>query len=103
MKHLNRNTNLCNPLKPLLVLCGVIPRCCSNCRYWRDKGWDGEGNGTGICDNPTVIDQVSMIGEEHLGLFVKGDTPEEIKYNARWIKNSLRFSDKFRCCHFNVV
>ena len=103
MKNLNRITNLRNPLKPLLVLCGVIPRCCSNCRYWRDKGWDGEGNGTGICDNQKVIEQVTLLNEELLKRFVKGESENDIKHNARWIYNSLRFSDKFRCCHYNVV
>jgi hypothetical protein len=33
MKHLNRITNLRNPLKPLLVLCGVINRFFHRCKF----------------------------------------------------------------------
>ena len=72
---------------------------CSNCKFWRDKGWDEKGNGTGICDNPKVIEEVSMLDEEVLKKFVKGSNDNEKKWNARFIHNSLRFSNKFYCKH----
>lgn len=49
-------------LHPPLQQCSVMPRC-SSCRFWRDKGWDGD-EGIGKCDNPIVIKQVSMMSEE---------------------------------------
>lgn len=99
----NNNMITINKIEPLLLLCGILPRRCSNCRFWRDKGWDGEGNGTGICDNKYVINQVTIISEEHLKKFVNGDTEQDKKYNARWISTSMRFSDKFCCCHYRIM
>lgn len=78
---------------------GVMP-CCSSCRFWRDKAWDGD-EGIGICDNQKVIEQVSIMSEELIKRFVAGDTDKEKKSNARTLANSLRFHSHFGCVHYN--
>lgn len=77
----------------------VMPRCFS-CRFWRDKGWDGD-EGIGKCGNPIVIEQVSMMSEELIERFVAGDTDKDKKSNARFLANSLRFHSHFGCVHYN--
>ena len=79
----------------------VMPRC-SSCRFWRDKGWDGD-KGNGKCINPIVIDQVSFMTEEHIKPFVIGDTEQHKKSHARMIASSLRFDSSFGCVHHNEV
>lgn len=73
---------------------------CSSCQFWRDKGWNGD-EGIGICDNPIVIKQVSMMSEELIERFVTGDTDKDKKSNARFLANSLRFHSHFGCIHYN--
>lgn len=89
-------------LNPPLQQCSVTPRCCSSCSFWRDKGWDGD-KGIGICDNPIVIKQVSIISEDLIERFVVGDTDKDKKSNARFLANSLRFHSHFGCIHYNGV
>jgi len=79
----------------------VMPRC-SSCRFWRDKGWGGD-EGIGMCDNPIVIKQVSMMREEIIKPFVIGDTEQHKKAHARMIANSLRFHGSFGCVHYNIT
>jgi hypothetical protein len=88
-------------LNPPLQQCGVMPRC-SSCRFWRDKGWDGD-EGIGKCDNPIVIEQVSIMSEEMIERFVTGETDKDKKSNARFLANSLRFHSHFGCVHYNGV
>lgn len=92
-KAINEELNL--PLQQ----CSVMPRC-SSCKFWRDKAWDGD-EGIGICDNPNVIKQVSMMSEEHIQRFACGDTEKEKKSNARFVATSLRFHSSFGCVHYN--
>lgn len=78
-----------------------MERNCKNCLFFRDKGWDEIGGCNGICENPFVIKQVSILNEEDLKKFVSGETEKDVKSNARFIKNSLRFDGEFGCLHFN--
>lgn len=71
----------------------VLPARCRSCRWWRDKAWDGD-EGIGICDNPTTIEQVTLMSEALLGRFV-AEPPA-----ARMIAQSLRFSSEFGCIHW---
>ena len=73
----------------------VIPLC-MNCIFWRDKGWDGD-SGSGVCENPMVMKQVSLMSEQHIKPFVIGDTDQHKKAHARMIANSLRFDSHFSC------
>ena len=91
-------TSLENESQPS-CLGAVMPRC-SSCRFWRDKGWDGD-EGIGKCDNPIVIEQVSMMSEELIERFVAGDTDKDKKSNARFLANNLRFHSHFGCVHYN--
>lgn len=70
-----------------------IPNC-QDCKFWRDKGWGEDGKGTGVCDNPKVIDQCTTISEEHLKRFLKDER------DARFIAQSQRFASDFGCKHF---
>ena len=79
----------------------IMPRC-STCRFWRDKGWDGD-EGIGICENPIVIEQVSMMGKEMIKPFVIDDTDQHKKAHALMIANSLRFHSSFGCIHYESL
>jgi hypothetical protein len=70
-----------------------MEKLCKNCRFWRDKAWDGD-DGIGICDNPTVIKQVSLMSEEFIKRFAKDER------DACVIAGSLRFNSDFGCIHF---
>lgn len=72
---------------------------CKNCKFWRDKAWTDD-IGIGVCDNPIVINQVSMMSEYMIEKFVVGDNDKDRKSNARFIHNSLRFDSEFGCNHF---
>jgi hypothetical protein len=96
----NLTTNASNEAEiPAFLIGAVMPRC-SSCHFWRDKGWDGD-EGIGKCDNPIVIEQVSMLSEELIERFVAGDTDKDKKSNARFLADSLRFHSHFGCVHYN--
>lgn len=75
---------------------------CSSCKFWRDKGWVGD-DGIGICDNTNVIKQVSILNEDSIKTFIKGDNEADKKSNARFISNSLRFKSNFGCIHHENI
>lgn len=64
---------------------------CETCRHWRDKGWDAEGNGIGVCDNPKVEIRLSM-GEDFMVRLCKMDPRD-----ARAVERSIRFPNTFGC------
>jgi hypothetical protein len=68
---------------------------CRNCYYWRDKAWDANDEGIGICDNPTTIKQVTMMSEVMI-IRLSSASPSE----AKAIANSIRFSSEFGCNNF---
>lgn len=72
---------------------------CKSCIFWRGKGWSGD-IGIGICDNPKVIAQVTLLSEAVIERFVVGDSEKEKKQNAAIIANSMRFRSDFGCLHY---
>lgn len=72
-----------------------VSRRCRSCRWWRDKGWDGDF-GIGICDNPKTIEQVSMMSEALLSRFINDQSA------TRMVAQSLRFSSEFGCVNWSV-
>lgn len=65
---------------------------CETCRWWRDKGWDGD-KGTGKCDNRKVDIRLGM-GMHFMVDFLKLD-----KRDAQAIDNSIMFPSDFGCIH----
>jgi len=71
---------------------------CATCFYWRFKA-SGENDAIGICDNHTVIAQVTTMSESTLVNFVLGENDKQKNQHARFIANSMRFNGNFGCIH----
>lgn len=69
---------------------------CKNCRWWREKSWVDE-EGSGICENPNTMQQVTTMSEEMVSKFVID------KSEARMISQSLRFSSEFSCINWTEI
>lgn len=80
-------------IRPVYKQAETVMGRCRHCKWWRDKGWVGD-EGIGICDNPQVIRQVSVMKEEMIIRFVREQS------EARMIANSQRFHSDFGCIHF---
>jgi len=66
---------------------------CEQCRFWRDKAWDGD-KGWGICDNPKMF---ANILSEGMIAALAGISEGA----ARAVRNSaIRFENDFSCCWF---
>ncbi len=66
---------------------------CEQCRFWRDKAWDGD-KGWGICDNPKMS---ANILSEGMIAALAGISEGA----ARAVRNSaIRFENDFSCCWF---
>lgn len=75
----------------------IKPGTCECCQFWRDKGWDDKG-GIGKCDNPLVIEQVSMMKADLMHRFF-------VRYlaDAKFIADSIRFENSFGCIHHKEI
>lgn len=69
-----------------------MKKTCGNCKFWRFKASDSEGNAFGICDRPDWM--VSILSEEYMQRL--GVEPQ----TARLIENSIRTDEKFGCIQF---
>ncbi len=66
---------------------------CDNCKWYRWKSIDNDVV-RGICDNPKVIEQVTLISEGFLEMM------EITGWKKDNVVRSLRFNGNFGCIHF---